>query len=1018
MMDEARRLERLRALAVLDTDPEPLYDAVTRLAAAVCQAPIALVSLVDAERQWFKSNQGLPGVSETPRAHAFCAHAIRAPGLMEVPDTLADARFAGNPLVTGSPHIRFYAGQPVCLPDGTPLGTLCVIDQQPRQLDARQRQTLGELAAVVSAALAMRGEVIEQALIAKGHYEAELEERARHYRLIVEDQTELISLADAEGQLRFVNTAYARYFALAPDEVLQRNLFASVPEAERETLRRHLHNLHDHDVLHGENLVIDGQGRERWVAWTNRALRDEQGRITGIHSVGRDITGWHETRAELIRERQRLDVATQSNGIGIWEYQLDTGTLLWSDEMFKLADADKATFGGRLDDWQPWVHPEDMPRVECAVQDAIAGRRAMDVDMRVLRRDGSVREINARATVVRQDGLGRATRLLGTAMDITERKRMARELAEQHELLRVTLMSIGDAVITTDAEARVRWLNVAAERMTGWRAADALGQPISAVFQIEDELSREPATCPVQLCLQEGDVVPHHQLNLLRARDGREHGIEESAAPIRDQQGQVLGAILVFRDVTEQRRLGREMSFRATHDTLTGLLNRGEFEHRLALALQQATLDRVSHTLMYVDLDQFKLVNDACGHSAGDQLLRQVATLLQRCVRNQDTIARLGGDEFAVILTHCTVEQAQRAAQKVCDELEDFRFVHGDQRFRIGASIGLAPMDERWHSTAQVQQAADSACYAAKEAGRNRVHAWHDTDQALRARQGETQWATRLERAIDDDLFVLHAQRITPLSAAAGTGLHAELLLRLRGDDGQLIAPGAFLPAAERFHMASRIDRWVLRQAFDMLADVDLAHVDTVAINLSGQSLGDSAFHAFVHELLESARFDLRKLCLEVTETAVITRLGEASAFIERLHHHGVRVALDDFGAGASSFGYLKQLPVDHLKIDGQFVRNLTTDTLDQAAVRCFIDVARVRGLRTIAEFVDREETVVALREMGVDYAQGYLFHRPEPAWLALGLAPRVSDVALASPDQRAASGPAKPSASTASAAS
>jgi diguanylate cyclase (GGDEF)-like protein/PAS domain S-box-containing protein len=594
------------------------------------------------------------------------------------------------------------------------------------------------------------------------------------------------------------------------------------------------------------------------------------------------------------------------------------------------------------------------------------------------------------------DAQGRPERVLGTNMDVTERKRMERDLAEKHELLRVTLMSIGDAVITTDEHGAVRWLNPVAERMTGWRTIEAMSRPLREVFFIQDELTRSPADCPVQRCLLEGDIVPHHQLNMLMSRNGQIYGIEESAAPIRDAQGQVLGAILVFRDVTEQRRMGREMSFRATHDPLTGLLNRSEFERRLNQHWQEAQVDDVTHTLMYIDLDQFKLVNDACGHAIGDQLLKQVAALLQGCVRTHDTVGRLGGDEFGVVLAHCTVGQAQRAAQQICDAMDDFRFVHEGRRFRVGASIGLAPLDQRWPGIAQAQQAADTACYAAKEAGRNRVHAWYDTDQMLKSRQGESQWATRLEQAIDDNLFVLHAQRITPLQKAGDAqaqGLHAELLIRLRGPDGQLIPPGAFLPAAERFHMASRVDRWVLREAFRVLdAQADeLDHVATIAINLSGQSIGDSSFHGFVEELLSHARFDVRKLCLEITETAVITKLQDAQAFIQAVRRHGVRLALDDFGAGASSFGYLKQLKVDYLKIDGQFIRELTHDVLDQAAVRCFHDVARVLGIQTVAEFVENEATAEVLRGLGVDYAQGYQYHRPEPMADALCLPKRLA---------------------------
>ena len=977
--DEKERLSRLQALAVLDTEPEPLFDALTRLAAEVCRTPIALVSLVDEHRQWFKANVGLEGVRETPREYAFCAHAIQNSALMEVPDAQADPRFATNPLVQGVPDIRFYAGMPLSLPDGIRVGTLCVIDRQPRQLDEHQRRMLSSLAEVVTAALSARGQ-------AKIRHEAELRERERHYRLIVEDQTELISLCTPDGHVRFANSAYARFFNLSADNLVGRSLYESVPPAQRESVRQHLAMLATEEVVHGDNQVIDGRGQKRWVAWTNRAVRDETGAMVSIHSVGRDMTAWREASDALRIQQQRLDLATQANGIGIWDFDLETSRLYWSAQMFAIFGRDPRNFRESLDDWREALHPDDRAGAELALKAAIDSGKPLDIDFRVRRTDGELRTVNARAYIV-YDEQGRPTRVLGTNLDVTDRKRMERDLAEKHELLRVTLMSIGDAVITTDADARVRWLNAAAERMTGWRTIEALGRPISEVFVVEDELTHTPASCPVSLCLAEGEIVPHHQLNALRDRHGQLYGIEESAAPIRDDQGQVLGAILVFRDVTEQRRLGREMSYRATHDPLTGLINRTEFEHRLAQALQQAEIDQVTHTLMYIDLDQFKLVNDACGHAVGDQLLRQVTALLHRCVRAHDTLARLGGDEFGVVLGHCSVEQAQRAAQQICDELEEFRFVHDGRRFRIGASIGLAPLDGRWRNIAQAQQAADSACYAAKEAGRNRVHAWYDTDQALQARQGEMQWATRLEQALDEDLFELFAQRITPIHAgSANDGLHAEVLIRLRSPDGSLIAPGAFLPAAERFHMASRIDRWVLRHTFQMLAERDLSHVDTVAINLSGQSLGDSAFQAFVIELLGKARFDVRKLCLEVTETAVITRLDDARSFMLEVRQHGVRFALDDFGAGASSFGYLKQLPVDFLKIDGQFIRALTTDPLDQAAVRCFSDVARVLGIKTIAEFVDNQKTVEALQQMGVDYAQGYHFHKPEPATLALSL--------------------------------
>jgi diguanylate cyclase (GGDEF)-like protein/PAS domain S-box-containing protein len=564
---------------------------------------------------------------------------------------------------------------------------------------------------------------------------------------------------------------------------------------------------------------------------------------------------------------------------------------------------------------------------------------------------------------------------------------LTRLLAEQHEKLRVTLHSIGDAVITIDQAGLIDYMNPIAERLTGWRLGEASGQPLEQVFRIVNESSRETVVNPVQRCMAENHTIGLANHTVLIARDGQEYGIEDSAAPMRNAENQIIGAVLVFRDVTKQRLLASEMRHRATHDALTGLINRTEFEVSLQRMLVEAQMQNVEHALLYIDLDQFKLVNDACGHAAGDRLLRQVSGLLHQCARSRDTLARLGGDEFGLILEHCSTEQAQRVATEVCARVEEFRFAHEGRRFRIGASIGLVPIDARWQNGAAVLQAADTACYAAKEAGRNRVHTWFDTDKAVQSRQGDMQWVRRLEQALDDDQFVLYAQRIHPLQTAARE-LHCEVLLRLRDASGQLVAPGVFLPAAERFHMASRIDRWVVRTVFELMARQrgHLDHLATLSVNLSGHSIGDRSFHAYVEELLVSTDVEAQRLCFEITETAAITNLGDALEFIEAMQRHGVRFALDDFGSGVSSFGSLKTLPVDYLKIDGQFIHGLLTDPINQATVRCIREVARAVGKQTIAEFVDREDEMALLREIGIDYAQGYLLHRPAPLEQVLGL--------------------------------
>ncbi len=635
--------------------------------------------------------------------------------------------------------------------------------------------------------------------------------------------------------------------------------------------------------------------------------------------------------------------------------------------------------------WQAALPPQDRVAALADWQRAAAQGVPFTLEW-VLQQSVAGAAVQLRATPV-CDAQGNVQSFIGVLDDQAARYQVEQALAEKHELLRVTLASIGDAVITTDTEARVVWLNPAAERLTGWLGANAQGLPLGTVFQLIDERTRAPADPGVAACLagDETDTgLAEHRV--LIARDGSEYGIEDSAAPIRSPEGRILGCVMVFHDVTEQRRLNSEIHRRARQDELTGLVNRAEFDKRLARSLARAREEDSVNTVLYIDLDQFKLVNDTCGHAVGDQLLTEVAKLLQTCVRSRDLLARLGGDEFGILLEHCPVEQAQRVAQTVCDRLEALRFEPDGRRFRVGASIGVVPMDRRWQNSSALMQAADSACDAAKRAGRHRVHVWYDTDTVLQARNGQAEWASRVAQALDEGAFQLYAQRIAPIELDADAvpaphGLHCEILLRMCDGSGGVIAPGLFLPAAERFQMGSRLDRWVLRQVFEWMArqGAGLARVDTLAVNLSGQSVGDRAFHRYVGDLLKEIPVDASKLCFEVTETAAITSLTDATAFMRTMRRLGARTALDDFGAGAASFGYLKALPVDYLKIDGQFVRNLRSDRVDHATVCCFREVAGVVGMKTIAEFVENEEILDELRRIGIDYAQGYAIHKPQP---------------------------------------
>jgi len=573
-------------------------------------------------------------------------------------------------------------------------------------------------------------------------------------------------------------------------------------------------------------------------------------------------------------------------------------------------------------------------------------------------------------------------RLVAVERESARRQRAETRLAEQLEWTRVVLNSIGDAVLTTDRGGRVTWMNPVAERLTGWSREAAAGLPLPEVFHILSETSREPVPDPVQRCLAQGRVVGLANHTVLIARDGRESGIEDSAAPIRNEADEILGVVLVFRDVTEQRRLAGELSHRASHDGLTGTINRTELERRLAERLTQRRPADSGDALLFIDLDQFKFVNDSAGHAVGDRLLRQLAQLIQQCLPGpQALLARIGGDEFAILIESDDPTLSERTAQRICDEVGSFRFVHGGRRFRVGASIGLVPVDRRWPNGASLMQAADTACYAAKQDGGNRVRAWCERDASLQALRQAAKWVHRIEEAIEAGRFVLYAQTFEPVHGH-GTGLHAEVLLRMLDADGSLILPAAFLPAAERFHLATLIDRWVLSRVVAWMHERQqgIEAIGLLAVNLSGHSLGDHAFRAFALDLLAGVAQPVRdRLCFELTETAAIDQPAEAACFIDEMRALGVRVALDDFGAGASAFAYLRRLRVDYLKIDGQYVRGLLHDPLDEATVRCFIDVARAIGARSIAEFVEDEPTRQRLVELGVDYLQGYLLARPVP---------------------------------------
>ncbi len=633
-----------------------------------------------------------------------------------------------------------------------------------------------------------------------------------------------------------------------------------------------------------------------------------------------------------------------------------------------------------------WVRTGDFIRGLVVVNSSV-GEQYIAYGARLSENKGSPAQIIVRCYVqstANQRFVEITQRVNALNREVARRKHVESQLFAEKELAQVTLHSIADAVMSTDIEGRINYLNPVAEKLTGWSEAEARGRSMVEVFRIFSEKTREPVQNPVEEVLAYGHPVGLANHTVLVHRDGTEFAIDDSAAPIHDRDGRLIGAVMVLHDVTHARRLAAEVSYQASHDGLTGLLNRHAFEQRLRNLLEESEGMDGSHSLMFLDLDQFKVINDTCGHLAGDALLSVLGPVLQKHLRHSDLLARLGGDEFGVLLQHCPVPVAKRIAEALIEELENLNFTWEGKPFRIGLSIGQVNFSVDSWSLADLLSAADNACYLAKENGRNRIHLFSRDDQALAHRFRQTQWVGRIREGLEEDRFCLYCQAIVTTTSARSVksdeaGAHFEVLLRLHDKDGKLVMPMAFIPAAERYNLMVRIDQWVLETAFAQLAKAGSERVATCSINLSGASLGEEGFLQFINSCFERFAVSPRMICFEITETEAISNLAKARFIIQSLKTLECRFSLDDFGSGMSSFGYLKNLPVDYLKIDGTFIKNLVSDPIDRAMVAAINNIGHAMGLKTIAEFVESASVLRELNELGVDYVQGYCIAKPEP---------------------------------------
>jgi diguanylate cyclase (GGDEF)-like protein/PAS domain S-box-containing protein len=593
--------------------------------------------------------------------------------------------------------------------------------------------------------------------------------------------------------------------------------------------------------------------------------------------------------------------------------------------------------------------------------------------------DGSTSHIAVTtAPIFDEDAVVRAA--VAVVYDLSTLKRAQLEAASEKEKAEVTLAAITDGVLATDLDGNIATINPAAERMTGWSQADALGRPLGEVVHLVDEVSsRTPYADIVARCLQERRVIPGVPHATLSSRGGPRYSVDSAVAPVALGDGELIGTVLVFHDVSEARRLLHQLGFEASHDALTGLVNRREFETRLTRTIEHSKASTVNSALLYMDLDQFKVVNDSCGHAAGDELLHMLSQVYREHVRERDTLARIGGDEFALIVEHCTMPEAVAVAQKVLEATRDFRYPCKGRLFQLGVSIGLIPIDSQSVSVEQALRQADRACYIAKERGRNRIYIHQAGESDMAQRRSDMHWVTRLNEAFQNEQLQLYCQPIMPLKHD-GVSLHYEILLRLKSG-GAPIRPGTFLPAAERYDMMPSIDRWVLRSSLAWLEQhpAHAAALNMCTINLSRRTLADQSFQAYAADLIDRSTVAAGKLCFEITENGAIANMQKTISFIKTLSQRGCRFSLDDFGTGMTSFSYLKQLPVDFIKIDGSFIQLMSRSAVDFEMVRFTNEISHMMGRKTIAEYVSDQAIYRQLEDIGVDFAQGYWVGKPRP---------------------------------------
>jgi diguanylate cyclase (GGDEF)-like protein/PAS domain S-box-containing protein len=901
-----------------------------------------------------------------------CCGTAAATGRTAIAAAIAtDPAWAGLRELALAHGLKACWSQPILARDGRLLGTFAMYHQRARAPHATELMVTAEAALLAG--------------IAIQHWDAQhalLETRDR-YETITEYASNLLAVTDMDGAIQYVSPSCLPILGFTPDQLLGRNLYQGVHRDDLPTAMATYRKLRD-EV--GAQVAAVYRYRHRDGSWRTlevsaKSRFDHRGRYIAVVS-GRDITEREAADRALRQSEERLDRALEASGLGMWEWEVDSGRFHFDERCARALGYEPGAIDPTYETLTAIIHPDDALRVARAAEAHLRGEAPhLDYQCRVLTQARTWTWVHTRGRAIR-DAQGVPWRVTGTTKNVEAEHAMQQRLAQAHAQLQQLMGATDEGIIGLDREGVITFVNPAATALLGIPAGQLLGRGFDERVRhtAEDGTDLIGHDSRIVHCLLEGQRYVGANELFWREGDGP-LPVEYSVSPLMEE-GQPAGAVLIFRDVTEKRAMAQQLEHQALHDPLTGLTNRRGFEQKLAQLLQSARAQGREHALCYIDLDHFKLVNDTCGHAAGDELLRQLPELLRPLVRRGDTLARLGGDEFALLVEDCPLDRAGRIAAAARDAIRAYRFTWQYRTFTIGASIGVVGVNAASQGLVSVLGAADAACYVAKDQGPNHVHVSLPHDLAIIRRRGEMRWVARIKTALEEDQFRLHYMSIAPLQSAA-PARHHELLLRLADPRTGLVMPGTFLPAAERYQLMPQIDHWVIEHALRTLgaaaAGAPALREHRFGINLSGESLRDPQLLPHIREALERHRVPPSMIYFEFTETAAIANLRAAGDFMHGLKELGCMLALDDFGSGMSSFSYLKHLPVDFLKIDGGFIKDVCGNPVDQAIVRAVQAVGTQMGITTVAEYVETGAIRDCLRAMGIHYGQGHAIAMPAP---------------------------------------